>query len=170
VTVVAVKDRLVSRPHLTAPGPIDLVTDFWCTGTEDAEHTYEGLVRAFEWFGGAPGEVLADASRWVPSLTPPVPDAHHRGLVGPGRLRLPRWWIEMLEVARRVSWARPTPFLRVDMFSSVDGPVIGELTPTPGGPHYGMWRFKPWFDHELGQGWLKAARRLDRHQHRRSSA
>ena len=33
---------------------------FWCTQTEDAEHTYEGLVRAFEWFGGAPGEVLVD--------------------------------------------------------------------------------------------------------------
>jgi transposase len=30
---------------------------FWCTETEDAEHTYEGLVRAFEWFGGAPEEV-----------------------------------------------------------------------------------------------------------------
>jgi transposase len=33
---------------------------FWCTDVEDAEHTYEGLVRAFEWFGGAPGEVLVD--------------------------------------------------------------------------------------------------------------
>jgi transposase len=33
---------------------------FWCAETEDAEHTYDGLVRAFEWFGGAPGEVLVD--------------------------------------------------------------------------------------------------------------
>jgi integrase-like protein len=33
---------------------------FWRTQTEDAEHTYEGLVRAFEWFGGAPGEVWVD--------------------------------------------------------------------------------------------------------------
>jgi transposase len=32
----------------------------WGTDTEDAEHTYEGLVRAFEWFGGAPAEVLVD--------------------------------------------------------------------------------------------------------------
>jgi transposase len=32
----------------------------WATDTEDAEHTYEGLIRAFEWFGGAPGEVLVD--------------------------------------------------------------------------------------------------------------
>ncbi|MFQ5894099.1 MAG: IS21 family transposase, partial [Nitrospinota bacterium] len=27
---------------------------------EDAEHTYEGLIRSFEWFGGVPGEVLVD--------------------------------------------------------------------------------------------------------------
>jgi transposase len=32
----------------------------WGTDSEDAEHTYEGLIRAFEWFGGAPGEVLVD--------------------------------------------------------------------------------------------------------------
>lgn len=33
---------------------------FWCTESEDAEHTYEGLVRAFEWVGGVPQEVLVD--------------------------------------------------------------------------------------------------------------
>jgi transposase len=33
---------------------------FWCTDTEDAEHTYEGLIRSFEWFGGVPQEVLVD--------------------------------------------------------------------------------------------------------------
>jgi transposase len=33
---------------------------FWATDAEDAEHTYEALVRAFEWFGGVPGEVLVD--------------------------------------------------------------------------------------------------------------
>jgi transposase len=33
---------------------------FWNTDSEDAEHTYEALVRAFEWFGGIPGEVLVD--------------------------------------------------------------------------------------------------------------
>lgn len=33
---------------------------FWCTDSEDAEHTYEGLIRSFEWFGGVPGEVLVD--------------------------------------------------------------------------------------------------------------
>lgn len=33
---------------------------FWCTDSEDAEHTYEGLIRSFEYFGGVPEEVLVD--------------------------------------------------------------------------------------------------------------
>jgi transposase len=33
---------------------------FWCTDSLDAEHTYEGLVRSFEYFGGVTEEVLVD--------------------------------------------------------------------------------------------------------------
>jgi transposase len=33
---------------------------FWCSDRQDAEHTYEGLIRSFEYFGGVPGEVLVD--------------------------------------------------------------------------------------------------------------
>lgn len=33
---------------------------FWCTDREDAEHTYEGLIRSFEYFGGVTTEVLVD--------------------------------------------------------------------------------------------------------------
>lgn len=33
---------------------------FWCTDSTDAEHTYEGLIRSFEYFGGTPQEVLVD--------------------------------------------------------------------------------------------------------------
>jgi len=33
---------------------------FWCTDSLDAEHTYEGLVRSFEYFGGTTQEVLVD--------------------------------------------------------------------------------------------------------------
>lgn len=33
---------------------------FWCADRADAEHTYEGLVRSFEYFGGVTGEVLVD--------------------------------------------------------------------------------------------------------------
>ena len=33
---------------------------FWCTDRQDAEHTYEGIVRSLEYFGGVPQEVLVD--------------------------------------------------------------------------------------------------------------
>jgi len=33
---------------------------FWCTDQEDAEHTYEGVIRSLEYFGGVPHEVLVD--------------------------------------------------------------------------------------------------------------
>lgn len=33
---------------------------FWCTDRLDAEHTYEGMVRSIEYFGGVPEEVLVD--------------------------------------------------------------------------------------------------------------
>jgi transposase len=33
---------------------------FWCTDSQDAEHTYEGLIRSFEYFGGVTQEVLVD--------------------------------------------------------------------------------------------------------------
>ncbi len=33
---------------------------FWCAPSHDAEHTYEGLVRSLEYFGGVPQEVLVD--------------------------------------------------------------------------------------------------------------
>ena len=33
---------------------------FWCAAHQDAEHTYEGLIRSLEYFGGVPQEVLVD--------------------------------------------------------------------------------------------------------------
>lgn len=33
---------------------------FWCSPSLDAEHTYEGLIRSFEYFGGVTHEVLVD--------------------------------------------------------------------------------------------------------------
>ena len=30
---------------------------FWCTDSEDAEHTYDGLIRNFEWFDRVPAKV-----------------------------------------------------------------------------------------------------------------
>ena len=39
---------------------------FWCTDSEDAEHTYEGLVRSFEWFAGVPREVVSAGMQYSP--------------------------------------------------------------------------------------------------------
>jgi transposase len=33
---------------------------FWCTESQDAEHTYEGIIRSLEYFGGVAEEVLVD--------------------------------------------------------------------------------------------------------------
>lgn len=33
---------------------------FWCSDSQDAEHTYEGMIRSFEYFGGVTHEVLVD--------------------------------------------------------------------------------------------------------------
>jgi transposase len=33
---------------------------FWCTDSQDAEHTYEGIIRSLEYFGGISQEVLVD--------------------------------------------------------------------------------------------------------------
>lgn len=33
---------------------------FWCTESNDAEHTYEGILRSLEYFGGVTEEVLVD--------------------------------------------------------------------------------------------------------------
>lgn len=42
---------------------------FWCTDCTDAEHTCEGLIRGFEYFGGVPQEVLVDNQK-AAVLTP----------------------------------------------------------------------------------------------------
>jgi transposase len=33
---------------------------FWCSDSQDAEHTYEGIIRSFEYFDGTAEEVLVD--------------------------------------------------------------------------------------------------------------
>lgn len=43
---------------------------FWGTDSLDAEHTYEGLIRSFEYFGGVPEEVLVDNQKTAVLLHP----------------------------------------------------------------------------------------------------
>lgn len=47
---------------------------FWGATCQDAEHTYEGLIRSFEYFGGVPAEVLVDNQKAaVVQHVPPAP-------------------------------------------------------------------------------------------------
>lgn len=48
----------------------------------------------------------------------------------------PRNWQRLLNVARRVSVAVPTPCARIDLFDSSRGPLLGEVTLTPGSFYY----------------------------------
>jgi transposase len=64
---------------------------FWCTDSQDAEHTYEGLIRSLEYFGGVTEEVLVDNQKAAvlinrpgekPQFTPRFVDlADHYGFV-----------------------------------------------------------------------------------------
>ena len=43
----------------------------------------------------------------------------------------------LLDLARKTSVAVPSPFARIDMFHSTDGPLVGEITLVPGGLYRG---------------------------------
>lgn len=78
-----------------------------------------------------------------------------------GTPQLPHQGSAMIAIAREMTSSLKTPFMRVDMFESIHGPVIGELTPAPGGAYYGQtYRFTEAFDRELGAHWLGAQSRL----------
>ena len=44
---------------------------FWCTDSQDAEHTYEGIIRSLEYLGGVPKEVLVDNQKSAVLEHPP---------------------------------------------------------------------------------------------------
>ena len=56
----------------------------------------------------------------------------------------------MAEAARKVARQVPTPFVRVDLYEAQDGPVFGEITPTPTG---GTSLFVPEWNERLGRAW-----------------
>lgn len=62
----------------------------------------------------------------------------------------------MLELAERVSRLIGRPFIRIDLFESDRGPLLGEFTPAPGPPEI----FSPEADAILGRHWEEAEARL----------
>lgn len=64
---------------------------------------------------------------------------------------------EFLAIARHLSRAMAVPFIRVDVYDTTLGPVLGELTRGPGGPQ----RYRAEHDEEMGRRWDLAQYRLD---------
>ena len=73
----------------------------------------------------------------------------------------PKDWRKLLNLARRVSVAVPTPCARIDLFADTNGPLLGEITLTPGSFYYAaghtLTRAE---DERLGLLWEKAESQL----------
>lgn len=82
-------------------------------------------------------------------------------LIVPGTPVVPACHREIVAAAKRLSIDLALPFVSIDTYATRDGPVIGEITPTPGAPYFGkMFRFTPAFDRDLGLAWTAAYRSL----------
>lgn len=78
-----------------------------------------------------------------------------------GQHNKPKCWKEILDLARQVTVKLKAPFISVDCYATIKGPLLGELTHTPGGPWYGsMYKFSDAFDLELGIAWQEANAKL----------
>jgi hypothetical protein len=75
---------------------------------------------------------------------------------------VPRGAEAMIAAAVRIARLLRTPFVRVDMYASASGPVIGEITPVPGVYFAYHFRFTEAFDRYLGGLWAEASSRLGR--------
>lgn len=68
---------------------------------------------------------------------------------------------EMIRIAEALTKALKTPFMRVDMYNGIGGPVVGELTPSPGDAFYGNnYKYSAEYDRTLGECWSKALDRI----------
>lgn len=65
---------------------------------------------------------------------------------------------ELVEVAKRLSRLVGVPFIRVDLYQTPRGPVLGELTLLPGGHH----EYTPKHDRRMGKKWTAGRARLER--------
>ncbi len=83
-------------------------------------------------------------------------DLVHGARIDPS-IPLPEPFEEFVAVARHLSRAVALPFIRVDVYDTVDGPVLGELTRAPGGPQ----RYRRDHDMAMGRAWDEARWRLD---------
>lgn len=77
--------------------------------------------------------------------------------------RQPPFTAEMLALAKKVSSSVPSPFARIDMYLTDKGPLVGEITLTPGGLYYGQhYRLSEIQQRKMGRLWKKAVLRTPR--------
>lgn len=66
----------------------------------------------------------------------------------------------ILEACRILLRAADRPFMRIDLYTTGERVILGELTPSPGAPYYGSpYFFSPAFDTRLGSMVLEGYRR-----------
>ncbi|USY25127.1 hypothetical protein NIZ92_17760 [Alcaligenes sp. 1735tsa3] len=82
--------------------------------------------------------------------------------VDKGVARVPGCSKELVQTARKLSRRLKTPFVRVDMYATVDGPVFGEFTLTPGAAYYGdIYQYTDEFDAYCGLLWQAERMNID---------
>lgn len=70
-------------------------------------------------------------------------------------------WAQMLEMARMISLAVPSPFTRIDMYNTATGPVFGEFTLVPGTFYYeDREKMGKALSEHLGRMWAEAEKHL----------
>lgn len=119
-------------------------------------------IKAFMFYGevGLYREILRNAGRGPGPVTAAY-DAQGRRIAYRGNddpVRDAAIPAEVAEMAERISLSSPVPFLRVDFLVGSGGPVLGEITPHPGGIYAGGASDK--VDRAMGKMFLEADARL----------
>lgn len=67
-------------------------------------------------------------------------------------------YTDLMELSSSISALVNTPFARVDLYNSIRGPLLGEVTLTPGGLYYGdHYKMSKSMDQLMGACWSQAA-------------
>lgn len=95
------------------------------------------------------------------SLLPRTAVVHEEDKLEYAVADVPSSALDMVDIAARLTTLLRTPFMRVDMYATTRGAVVGELTPSPGIIGYGTpARLSDELDLALGEEWTKALSRI----------
>ncbi|MCH8562492.1 hypothetical protein LTI14_04545 [Nesterenkonia sp. YGD6] len=99
------------------------------------------------------------SSRFLDSRGEPLGEIRN-GLAYDESIDVPANFPQLVEAAQHLSLASGLPFVRVDMYATAAGPVLGELTSVPSG---GKQSYVESHDKAMGLSWVHGAARLERH-------